>query len=238
MWIGQTTLKPQVIARSPGTGGLEPRSGAGHPLPCHRWGLRVVIGGEPWEVLDMAHVELVERPRGLVPRLAAVYGRRRFGRDVEPVQAASHHAGVLVAAGLMETAAGRGWRKLDPHLALLAVQAAAGAIGCSWCMDFGYYENLQRGQDPAKIRDMVAWRESSVYSDRERAVLEYAEAASSTPAVVSSELVSRLHTHFNESEIVELAAWVALENYRSRFNAGLGLRSQGFSDSCRVPEAL
>ena len=31
-----------------------------------------------------------------------------------------------------------------------------------------------------------------------------------------------------------MAAWVALENYRSRFNAGLGLKSQGFSDSCRV----
>jgi hypothetical protein len=34
---------------------------------------------------------------------------------------------------------------------------------------------------------------------------------------------------------VELAGWVALENFRSRFNAGLGLRSQGFSDSCAIP---
>jgi len=28
---------------------------------------------------------------------------------------------------------------------------------------------------------------------------------------------------------------VALENFRSRFNAGLGLRSQGFSDNCDIP---
>jgi alkylhydroperoxidase family enzyme len=183
----------------------------------------------------MANVELVERPRALIPRLAAAYGRRRFGRDVEPVQAASHHSGVLVAAGLMETAAEKGWKKLDRHLALLAVQAAAGRIGCSWCMDFGYYESLQRGQVPAKVRDVPAWRESSVYSDKERAVLEYAEAASSTPVVVTEELISRLHALFSDAEIVELAAWVALENYRSRFNAGLGLKSQGFSDNCRVP---
>jgi hypothetical protein len=27
---------------------------------------------------------------------------------------------------------------------------------------------------------------------------------------------------------------VALENFRSRFNAGLGLRSQGFSDNCDI----
>ncbi len=183
----------------------------------------------------MAHVELIEHPKGLIPRLAAAYGRKRFGRDVEPLQAAAHHTGVLVAAGLTETAAEKGWRKLDPRLMLLAVQAAAGAIGCSWCTDYGYYENLQRGQDPAKVRDVPRWRDSDVYSDRERAVLEYAEAACATPAQVSAELAARLHEHFSDAEIVELAAWVALENYRSRFNAGLGLRSQGFSDSCRVP---
>lgn len=185
----------------------------------------------------MANVKLVEHPKGLVPRLAAAYSRRRFGgRDVEPVQAACHHSGVLLAAGLVETAAGRRWNRLDPHLALLAVQASAGAIGCSWCVDYGYYENLQQGQDPAKVRDVAAWRASEVYSDKERAVLEYAEAACATPVVVSEDLVARLHQHFNDAELVELAAWVALENYRSRFNAGLGLKSQGFSDSCRVPE--
>ena len=108
----------------------------------------------------MAHVPLVDRPKGLIRRLAASYGRRRFGRDVEPVQAASHHAGVLVASGLLETAAERGWRKLDPHLAFLAVQASAGMIGCSWCTDFGYYEGLQRGQDPTKVRDVALWRQS------------------------------------------------------------------------------
>lgn len=183
----------------------------------------------------MAHVPLVEQPKGLVPRMAVAYGRRRFGRDVEPLQAALHHSGVLVAAGLVETAAEKGWKKLDPHLALLAVQASAGSIGCSWCTDFGYYESLQKGQDPAKVRDVPVWRESSVYSEKERAVLEYAEAASSTPVAISDQLISRLHEHFNDDEIVELAAWVALENYRSRFNAGLGLHSQGFSDSCKVP---
>lgn len=117
----------------------------------------------------------------LIPRLARAYGRRRFGRDTEPVQAAAHHPGVLLAGGLVETAAQLRWKKLDPHLALLATQAGPGAIGCTWCTDFGYYESLQRGQDPAKVRDVPAWRRSRVYSDQERAVLEYAETATSTP---------------------------------------------------------
>lgn len=183
----------------------------------------------------MANVALVDRPKGLLPRIAASYGRRRFGVDVEPVQAASHHNGVLVASGLLETAVERGWRKLDPHLAHLAIQAVSGAIGCSWCIDFGYYEGLQRGVDPAKVRDVPVWRSSPVYSEKERTVLEYAEAACATPVSIPDDLVSRLHAHFSDQEIVELAAWVALENYRSRFNAGLGLSSQGFSDKCEIP---
>jgi alkylhydroperoxidase family enzyme len=182
----------------------------------------------------MPHVPLIDRPKGLVPRLGARYARRRFGRDVEPVQAAAHHSGVLLAAGALETAVERTWRRLDPALALLAVQAAAGVIGCSWCVDFTYYEGLRRGHDPAKVRDVPAWRQSTAYTDVERAVLEYAEAASATPAHVPSELVDRLRLHLDDRQIVELAAWVALENYRSRFNAGLDLRAQGFSDSCHV----
>lgn len=182
----------------------------------------------------MPHVALIDHPKGLVPRVGAWYARRRFGRDVEPVQAAGHHSGVLLAAGVLEAAVERGWRRLDPSLALLAVQAAAGAIGCSWCVDFTYYEGLRRGHDPAKVRDVPAWRQSTAYTEVERAVLEYAEVASATPAHVPAELVDRLRVHLDDPQIVELAAWVALENYRSRFNAGLDLRAQGFSDSCRV----
>jgi alkylhydroperoxidase family enzyme len=59
-------------------------------------------------------------------------------------------------------------------------------------------------------------------------------AATATPVALDDELIQRLHRHLSEPEIVELAAWVALENLRSRFNAGLGLRSQGFSDRCEV----
>jgi alkylhydroperoxidase family enzyme len=183
----------------------------------------------------MAYVPLLDHPKNLVPKLATRYARRRLGRDAEPVGAAAHHSGVLIGAGLLETAAERGWNKVDPHLALLAVQASAGAIGCSWCTDFGYYEALQRGVDPRKVRDVPNWRGSDVYDERDRAVLEYAEAASATPSAVGEDLVRRLHEHFSDEQIVELAAWVALENFRSRFNAGLGLRSQGFSDNCRVP---
>jgi alkylhydroperoxidase family enzyme len=90
----------------------------------------------------------------------------------------------------------------------------------------------------AKVRDVGRWRDSDEYDDRERLVLEYAEAVNSTPSAVTDDLAARLRRTFTEMELVELAGWVALENMRSRFNAALGLRSEGFSDKCEVPLAI
>ena len=183
----------------------------------------------------MAHVPLDDEPRGVVPRLARRYTKRRFGRMVEPTAAASHHSGVLVAMGSLETAAQFGWKKLDPTLRWLAIQAVSAKIGCSWCIDYGYFEGMHDGIDPAKVRAASHWRTSDLFDDRERVVLEYAEVATACPGEVSEELAARVRDHLGDAEFVELAAWVALENFRSRFNAGLGLRSQGFSDACEIP---
>ena len=183
----------------------------------------------------MAHVTLEKEARGVIPRLARRYTRRRFGQMVEPTAAASHHSGVLVAMGALETAVEMGWKKLDPTLRWLAIQSASTQIGCSWCVDYGYFEGMHDGIDPEKVRAASRWRECTLFDERERLVLEYAEAATGSPARVPEELATRLHAHFDEAEIVELAAWVALENFRSRFNAGLGLRSQGFAERCAIP---
>jgi alkylhydroperoxidase family enzyme len=182
----------------------------------------------------MAHVPLEDNRKGIVPRVARLYTKRRMGQMVEPAAVASHHSGVLVAMGCLETSAQLGWKKLDPTLRWLAVQSVASNIGCSWCIDYGFYEGMRGGVDPGKVRAVSRWRESELFDDRERAVLEYSEVATGNPAEVSEELAARIRRHLSDPEFVELAAWVALENFRSRFNAGLGLRSQGFSDRCEV----
>jgi alkylhydroperoxidase family enzyme len=183
----------------------------------------------------MAHVPLQEHPKGAVPRLATAYTKRRFGQSVEPLEAAAHHSGVLVAMGALETTVQFGWKKLDPTLRWLAIQATSMRIGCSWCIDYGYFEGMHEGLDPAKVRAVGQWRSSDLFDERERVVLEYAEVATGSPAEVSDELAARVRSHLSDAEFVELAGWVALENFRSRFNAGLGLKSQGFADHCDIP---
>jgi alkylhydroperoxidase family enzyme len=186
----------------------------------------------------MAYVTLVEKPKGLLQRYAWRYSRKSFGKVPEPTKAIAVHNGVLMAAGALETTAAKKWRTLDPHLKWLALQATSMAIGCSWCIDYGYYEGMQTGVPAPKVRDVGIWRDSDMYDERERLVLEYAEAVNKTPSAVTDDLADRLRRRFDEKEIVELAAWIALENYRSRFNAGLGLHSEGFAEQCEVPLAV
>jgi alkylhydroperoxidase family enzyme len=87
---------------------------------------------------------------------------------------------------------------------------------------------MQAGASDDKIRQVPTWRESPLFSEMERAALEYAERMTITGETVSDELWARLRGHFSEAQMVELTAAVALENFRSKFNVPLGVEAQGF----------
>jgi alkylhydroperoxidase family enzyme len=182
----------------------------------------------------MARISL-DPPRTLSYRLAARFSRRRYGAVLDPVAAVAHNAPVGLAYGLFELQVER-WRKLDRGLKDLAVMAAAAAIGYPWCMDFGYWESVMKHHVPAeKIRAVPRWRDSDVFSELERLVLEYAEAMTATPPSVTDEMTQRLRAHLSQAQLVELTAIVAVENLRSRINGALGLTAQGFKDRCEIP---
>ena len=129
------------------------------------------------------------------------------------------------------------WDRLDENLKSYAQLASAGVIGCSWCLDFGYFKAHNDGLDLAKIREVPRWRESDVFSPLERDVLEYSEAMTVTPPTVTDQMVAHLVDALGAPAVVELTQMVALENMRSRFNSAAGLQSQGYSDVCELPLA-
>jgi alkylhydroperoxidase family enzyme len=127
------------------------------------------------------------------------------------------------------------WHELDPNLASYAAMASAATIGCSFCLDYNYFEGQNHGLDIAKIREVPRWRESDVFTPLERDVMEYAEAASQTPPAVTDELSDRLLGQLGGPALVELAARVAFMNMTARMNVALGIRSEHFADSCGLP---
>jgi alkylhydroperoxidase family enzyme len=84
-----------------------------------------------------------------------------------------------------------------------------------------------------KVAEVLTWRDSALFSDRERAALEYAERITHTGQQVDDALFAEVKKHFTEAQIVELTAAIAFENFRSKFNPPLGIEAQGF---CLVPK--
>ena len=91
------------------------------------------------------------------------------------------------------------------------------------------------GLDEAKILAVPVHRESPLFSELERRVLDYAEALTRTPTEVTDEHVEALLEHLDRERLVELTACVAWENFRSRFNRGFGVEAQGFSEGACCP---
>jgi alkylhydroperoxidase family enzyme len=101
-------------------------------------------------------------------------------------------------------------------------------------MDINASRGMQGGATEAKIRDVSRFRESPHFAEREKVALEYAEQITRASSDVSEALFARVQQHFNEPEIVELTATIAVENFRSKFNAPLKIAAQGF---CPIPSA-
>ncbi|POX43878.1 carboxymuconolactone decarboxylase family protein [Streptomyces sp. Ru72] len=181
----------------------------------------------------MARISLTPR-RTLFFRLMEWYSKRTYGKVLDPGRALAHQPRVLWSDLRFEQSVAK-WNKLDPDLKALAEMASSAAIGCAWCMDFGYWVSRERGMAREKLVDVARWRDSDVYTELERDVLEYAEAMTATPPAVDDALAARLLGRLGEPAFVELTAMVAVENLRSRINAALGLTSQGFKDSCDLP---
>lgn len=176
-------------------------------------------------------------------RLDGAYGalmtrvaRRMWGEVPDNARVLWHHKPVMRAVFGFEQKVAR-WSALDPHLKAYAEMASAGVIGCSWCLDFGYFMAHTRGLDEAKVREVPRWREADVFSDLEREVMAYAEAMTVTPPEVTDEMVASLDRQLGHAAVIELTMMVAVENERSRFNSAMGLASQGYSDACALPLA-
>jgi alkylhydroperoxidase family enzyme len=94
------------------------------------------------------------------------------------------------------------------------------------------------GVTEQQLRDLGRYETSDAFDEAERAALDLAVAMARTPAEIPSEITERLRGHFDEAQIVELAATIAWEHFRARFNRVFGVRSSGFSEGafCALPE--
>ena len=83
-----------------------------------------------------------------------------------------------------------------------------------------------------KVEKLSQWKESDLFDEKEKVVLEYTEAVTYSDQQVTDELIERLKGFFNEDGIVELTGLIAFQNLSSKFNSALDVPPQGF---CELP---
>jgi len=78
--------------------------------------------------------------------------------------------------------------------------------------------SLRFGVDEKKLAAIWEYRTSPLYTEGERVALDFAIAAASQPNAVTDELFEKMKRHWNENQIVEIAATVALFGFLNRWN--------------------
>jgi len=105
-------------------------------------------------------------------------------------------------------------------------------------MDIGSAVSRAMGVTERQLHELASYQTSDAYDDDERLAIELAVAMGAETVELTADLRARLEARFTQTQLTELASYIAWEHYRSRFNRALGVHAVGFSDGdvCVVPE--
>ena len=111
---------------------------------------------------------------------------------------------------------------LDPTILELVKVRVSQINRCVHCIDLHSHDALKAGESQDRLLQLVAWRESALYTPAERAALAYAEAATTlTEHGVSDDTWAAVRGAFDDAELGALVVQVALINAFNRFGVPL-----------------
>lgn len=161
--------------------------------------------------------------------------RHTYGQVLDPGLLWGRSPWLFATVALLYGAVNRRSSPIEPALRSLVTVRVSQINHCAFCVDINSMTLLKRGVDEEKIHALPGWRDSGLYSGRERLALDYAEAMTYCDRDVEDDLATAVKTEFGEEGMVELTGLVAFQNLSSKFNAALDVPPQGF---CQVPPAV
>ena len=158
------------------------------------------------------------------------------GDGAEPIGIWAHQPKMLTGMGRFQGAVRKG-RDVDERVKNLVELKGAQMIGCEYCVDLGSQICRNSGLSDDELLALPRYRDSSLFTEREKAALDYAVAVMRTPVEVTDELFARVKRHFTDKQIVEITALLTVVNL-DRFNAAFGIGAAGFSEGmvCVPPD--
>lgn len=111
---------------------------------------------------------------------------------------------------------------LEKSLLHLIKLRASQINGCSYCVDMHSREAMQDGETQQRVFLVSAWKESPLFTDRERAAFAYTDAVTRiADAGVPDALYQATLEHFSEEELVKLTVAIGMINVWNRLCVSL-----------------
>jgi alkylhydroperoxidase family enzyme len=175
----------------------------------------------------------IERPRGAAMKLIYVLTRRQFGKVLTPLKVVS--ARMPLAFSLFSSKISRLDKKLElsRETQFLIREQVARINVCLFCMDIGRAFTIKESMNQAKFDALPHYRTSPVFTEAERAALDYVTELTKEKKV-SLETFARLRRHYSERAICEIVWLAASEHFYNITNIGLNIHSDML---CSLPHA-
>jgi alkylhydroperoxidase family enzyme len=174
----------------------------------------------------------IEKPNGLMMKLAYYFTRRQFGKVLTPLKV--HSARLPPAFGLFYTKIAQLDKKLTlPSETVLLVREQVARINvCLFCMDIGRSFTIKASMNEAKFDALEQYGTSPLFTDAERAALDYVTELTKDKTV-NPDTFARMSRYYSEREICEIVWLVASEHLYNITNIGLNIHSDMLCDISR-----
>jgi alkylhydroperoxidase family enzyme len=174
----------------------------------------------------------IENPQGMMLKLVYAMSRRQFGKVMTPLKV--FVARMPLAFGMFVGKIGKLDKKLELPLEtqILVRERVARLNICLFCIDIGRAFAIQSRMNEAKFDAMDDYATSPLYSDAERALLDYVTSLT-RDRKVDPETFARLRKHYSERAICEIVWLVASEHVYNMTNIGLNIHSDMLCDIVR-----
>lgn len=171
----------------------------------------------------------IEKPAGLIMKLAYFMSRRQFGKVLTPLKV--YAARMPVAFGSFYSKISKLDQKLllPPETVMLIREHVARLNVCLFCIDIGRSFAIKASMNQAKFDALEDYQTSALFTPGERAALDYVTELTRDKRV-NPETFRRMAKYYSEREICEVVWLVASEHVYNMTNIGLNIHSDLLCD--------
>jgi alkylhydroperoxidase family enzyme len=186
--------------------------------------------------IDEPFLSPIERPRGLMLRLVCSMSRRQFGKVMTPLKV--FVARLPLAFGRFTGKIGQLDKKLTlPRETVMLIREQVARINvCLFCIDIGRAFTIKSSVNQAKFDALEHYATSSLFTDADRAALDYATELTRDKKVDPATF-SRLRSFWSERQICEIVWLVASEHFYNITNLGLNIHSDMLCELAKAARA-